>query len=47
LDWGGTFDEYNSSPTTEEADRIAMEADWSIVGDDIRDAMAEFQKCSL
>jgi hypothetical protein len=44
LDWGGTFDQYNNSATPKEADLKAMLADWCIVGDDIEDAMAEFQE---
>lgn len=41
-DWGGTFDQYNISRTTQEADLNAMASDWSIVGDDIQDAILEF-----
>jgi hypothetical protein len=44
FDWGGTFDQYNRSATPKEADLRAMLADWCVVGDDIADAMAEFQE---
>jgi hypothetical protein len=43
LDWCGTFDQYNESRNAQEADAIAMASDWSIVGDDICDAMEQFQ----
>jgi len=44
LDLCGLFDSYNQSPTTEEADAIAMYLDWRTTGEDISDAILEFQK---
>ena len=38
LDFSGALDEYNTSPTGEEADRRALEADWRAVGHDIEEA---------
>ena len=43
FDWYGQFDEYNVSRSPAEADAKAMASDWSVVGEDIRDAMAEFE----
>jgi len=40
LDMGGTFDEYNSSRTPEEADAKALYADWSVIGQDLLAAVA-------
>lgn len=42
LDVGGLYDSYNERPTPEEADCIAIYNDWKAVGDDIRQAMAQF-----
>lgn len=42
LDWYGYYDSYNSSRNGREADGRAMFADWRIVGQDINDAMVEF-----
>lgn len=36
MDLGGTFDAYNSS---KDPDRLAMECDWGVVGDDIKEAI--------
>lgn len=48
LDLGGTFDAYNDSPSTQEADRRALASDWTTVGRDLQNAMTEFdgQKAS-
>ena len=43
LDWYGVYDTYNQSQNGQEADARAMYADWRIVGQDIRDAMREFE----
>lgn len=43
LDWGGTFDQYNESRNPQEADASAIASDWFIVGDDLCDAMEQFQ----
>ena len=40
----GGFFEYNSSSTTEEADRRAMRSDFSMVGQDIRGAINQVKK---
>lgn len=42
LDWYGVYDSYNISRSGREADTKAMFADWRIVGQDINDAMVEF-----
>jgi hypothetical protein len=36
VDFGGTFDSYNSSDTGNVADATAVFADWKAVGDDLR-----------
>ena len=36
LDVGNTLTEYNSSITPEQADWLALQADWRIVGEDLR-----------
>ena len=41
-DFGGIFDAYNASGTAEEADAEAINADWSMVGDDILNALVVF-----
>ena len=42
VDWYGLYDLYNVSRNGNEADAKAMFADWRIVGQDIQDAMVEF-----
>lgn len=44
LDFGNTFNEYNSSPSDEIADEIALRMDWKAVGSYLRDAMREYAK---
>ena len=39
LDFGGTFDSYNERRSTQEADAIAMYADFSMVGQDLIQVM--------
>jgi hypothetical protein len=39
LDLGGTFDEYNASPSQEEADIRALKSDWCAVGHDMEVAI--------
>jgi len=41
LDFYGDLDKdiYNTSPTQEEADYIALKSDWEATGDDIRKAL--------
>ena len=43
LDWYGLYDLYNISRSPQEADAKAMFADWRIVGQDLNDAMTEFE----
>jgi len=43
LDWYGLYDLYNVSRNGKEADAKAMYSDWRIVGQDINDAMWEFE----
>jgi hypothetical protein len=43
LDWWGLYDAYNVSRNGQEADAKAMFADWRIVGQDLADAMVEFE----
>lgn len=38
LDWGGTMNEYNSSPDGATADVRALRNDWRAVGDDLSEA---------
>lgn len=44
LDFGNTLNEYNSSPSDEIADEIALRMDWKAVGSYLRDAMREYAK---
>lgn len=39
LDLGGVFDEYNDSPTPDQADAWALWHDWRAVGESLWDAM--------
>jgi hypothetical protein len=43
LDLGAQFDSYNASLSTQQADMLAMFADWYTVGEDIRDALNEYE----
>jgi hypothetical protein len=43
LDLHGLYDSYNASATPLEADTRALAADWIVVGQDLQDAMNEFQ----
>ncbi len=36
LDFAGTLNEYNSSLSGVQADRIALASDWRAIGDDLR-----------
>ncbi len=44
LDWYALYDAYNASCSGREADYKALSSDWYMVGQDIRDAMAAFEK---
>ncbi len=39
FDVTGSLNEYNTSPTSEQADYRALESDWRVVGEDIQEAM--------
>ena len=41
LDMGGTLQEYNSSVSPEQADALALGADWRVVGEDLLRAMEQ------
>jgi hypothetical protein len=43
-DFSGTFDAYNVSRSTEEADIKAVLADWHMVGKDLKKAMDSTEK---
>jgi hypothetical protein len=43
LDWYGLYDCYNVSANGQQADAKAMFADWRLVGEDMNDAMREFE----
>lgn len=43
LDLGGTFDAYNSSESSDEADAKALSSDWSIMGEDLQGAIAQYE----
>lgn len=42
LDIGATMTTYNDSKSTQEADARAMHSDWSMIGNDIKNAMSLF-----
>jgi hypothetical protein len=42
LDLWSKFDDYNISPSAEEADMRALYSDWRITGQDVRDAWVSF-----
>jgi len=44
LDFGNTLNEYNSSPSGEMADEIALRMDWEAVGYYLRNTMREYAK---
>ena len=43
LDMGGTLNEYNTSPSGEEADAIAIWSDWAAIGQDMRAVMGDYE----
>lgn len=43
LDLYGLYDSYNKSATPLEADTRALAADWIVVGQDLQDAIDDFQ----
>jgi len=44
LDFGGTLNQYNESPSGEVADEIAIRMDWAVVGHTIGNAMGAFEE---
>jgi hypothetical protein len=43
LDFWGVFDDYNRSDTPMEADAKAIAADWLVVGQDVLDAIEQYE----
>jgi len=44
LDVFGTLNEYNTQETEEEADTLALERDWKIVGIDLHNSIENYEK---
>lgn len=44
FDFGGTLNEYNDSPTGQEADAAAIRSDWEAIGQDMRAAIEAFRR---
>lgn len=44
LDIGGTFDDYNVSMSSDEADRLATASDWYAVGADLYRAIRRYAR---
>lgn len=44
LDFGGTLNEYNRSLTPEQADYLALQADWRLIGMDLGRVLDEEQE---
>lgn len=42
LDLGSTLNEYNYSSSPDEADHLALNGDWTVVGNDLWKALDEF-----
>jgi len=42
LDVGGVFDDFNYSPTPEEADRLGLTSDWYAVGADLQRVISRY-----
>jgi hypothetical protein len=47
IDFGGTLQEYNSALSSEQADLLALASDWRVVGDDLRQAMSQYDDLLL
>lgn len=47
VDIGDTLTVYNNSESGAEADRHALRSDWQAVGQDLKQAMAEFRRAHL
>ncbi len=46
IDMGDTLTEFNRSLSAAQADRIALEQDWLVVGNDLRRALRQFTKAA-
>ena len=44
FDFAGAMNVYNHSDTPDQADMIAMQADWTAVADDLKEAFARFER---
>ncbi len=44
IDFGNTLQEYNTSLSNDQADTLALFADWLVVGDDLRNAMGQYKE---
>lgn len=44
FDLGSTLNEYNGSPSAEQADDAALRGDWEVVGSDLRWAVDRFSQ---
>ena len=42
LDMGSTFTQYNTMPSSEQADVVSLRSDWQAVGEDLKQTMARF-----
>lgn len=43
VDFGNTLNHYNDSPTPQDADRVALSMDWGMVGEDMYQAISNFE----
>ncbi|MDE0405909.1 MAG: hypothetical protein OXI53_11445 [Nitrospira sp.] len=43
MDFGNTLNEYNTAPLDEDADFIAIGVDWHRIGQDLHDAVGQFE----
>jgi hypothetical protein len=44
IDFGNTLQEYNTALSANQADCLAMKADWRVVGDDLRIVISRFSE---
>lgn len=47
VDFGNTLQEYNTSLSDQQADFLAIAADWRVVSDDLRSVMSGFDESEL
>ncbi len=43
MDFAGSLNEYNTSETPEEADRLAIASDWYAIGQDLRKILGDYE----